>query len=166
MKKLSIALTIAVTTAGCAIVEDPSLEEGKAPFSPIETKTDARTVEHGVVTVREIHQRSDIVVMPPSIEHVVWKKRKDAVDESVRPEARASKRKGSEGVRQRRVKERWPLLEEDMNFASEIGRVPMCDRKAACREEEGCTDLEPCQSPERYECYRVKIGDYCLERGK
>lgn len=166
MKKLSIALTIAVTTAGCAIVEDPSLEEGKEPFSPIEAKTDARTVEHGVVTVREIHQRSDIVVMPPSIEHVVWKRSQDAVNESVRPQAKASMRKESEGARQRRVKERWPVLEEDMNFASEIGRVAMCDRTAACKEEEGCIDLEPCQSPERYECYRVKIGDYCLERGK
>lgn len=151
--------------SGCAIVDDPENVAAKKQFMPIEDPAYSRSVKHGVITVSEVLPRSDIIVMPPSVEHVVWlRQSQPAVVQTndrqvgerarVKPESRPSTR---------RPVDTWPLLSEDMNFDSEIGRLSMCQRSGPCGPNEACAMLEPCEERENYDCFTTKQGDYCLE---
>lgn len=163
---------VVMTMTGCAIVDDPAaVKERQAMFRPIDgAKTDGG-VEHGVITAREIHQRSDIVVMPPSVQHVVW--RRDGsnlmtvtMTDGEKPVIEQKPVVNDEAPARavRNAKDNWPVLAEDMNFDREIGRVDMCDRTQPCGPEDSCLDLEPCEHPELYECFMTKPGEYCLEK--
>lgn len=167
MKHIALFVAVALL-GGCAIVDDKSAEqlarEKPAPFEPISSAADGRRVEHGIVTVTQIQPRSDIVIMPPSMQHVVWQR-----DETPRQSYQVV---GEEGritteepvIKRRRPVDDWALLEEDMNFQSEIGRVPMCKRDRPCDATEECDDLVPCERADELSCYRVKQGDYCVEK--
>jgi len=163
---------VAMTMTGCAIVDDPAaVQERQAMFRPIDGAKSDHGVEHGVITAREIHQRSDIVVMPPSVQHVVWRRDGSnlltvttAAEEKPLVEETPTTKDEAQLRAVRTPKDNWPLLAEDMNFDQEIGRVDMCDRMQPCGPEDSCMDLEPCENPERYECFMTKPGEYCLER--
>jgi len=159
---------VAITMVGCAIVDDPeAVKEQQAMFRPIEGANTDNGVEHGVITAREIHQRSDIVVMPPSVQHVVWRRDGSNLLTVTTVAEEGPAKNGDASARTvRNPKDNWPLLAEDMNFDLEIGRVDMCDRMHPCGPEDACLDLEPCKNPERYECFMTKPGEYCLETAK
>lgn len=118
----------------------------------------------GVITIDELRPRSDIVILPPAIEHVVWIRGVDTsrfdgveVGRAEVPTRAETGEKAPTGPARRIAEEEWPLLAEDMNFDSEIGRVRMCLADGA---------YDPCEHPERYRCYGSKAGGYCLEAAK
>jgi len=164
VKSLWLILVV-VIQAGCAIVEDEaSTKEKREPFTPIETAADSYQVEHGIVTVREVQPRSDIVILPPSMQHVIWQREGLGAEviENTGVAILPAKTDGAE-KRKPRPRDQWPLLEEDMNFDSQVGRVDMCDPMDVCEPSEYCQDLVPCERRDELSCYRVKQGDYCLE---
>jgi hypothetical protein len=141
----NIALLLAaVLVSGCAIIDAPNVKEDEREANSFEVIDEALRydrVEHGIVTVRQIHPRSDIVVMPPSMQHVVWQRDGSAMPAGVTPRAVKPKKEKDEVAR--RPIDSWPLLEEDMNFDSEIGRVEMCRPTQACVADEPCEDMVP-----------------------
>lgn len=165
--RTTAAILAFLCLCGCAIVANPkAVDEAskETPFAPIETPAvAARRVEQGIITVREVHERSDIVVMPPSVQYVVWQ-RDGSIVPVATPTAKgaAAPTQASTPVAKRPIDE-WPLLAEDMDFASEIGRVPMCRPNEDCDPGAACPDLVPCERADELSCYRTKQGDYCLE---
>ena len=168
MKVLTSGLLIlAVLTASCAVIDDPASNKPTQRFDPIETPINSPTVNHGQVTVRSVHERSDIAVLPPTVQHVVWF-RDGSPEVGVVPviepaNAPPTKQAKTTSGETRRVKDRWPLLERDMDFDSEIRQLDMCNPKTTCGPEDRCVDIEPCENPELYECFTTKQGNYCLE---
>jgi hypothetical protein len=164
--KTTAAIILVLLISGCAIVEDPEAvgQAGKhAPFEPISSSSQYRRVEHGVITAREVQERSDIVVIPPSVQHVVWQRDGLAIANVAQPRPTEPRSElQTEPLAERPIDD-WPLLAEDMNFESEIGRVPMCRPTKACVPGEDCPELIPCERADELSCYRVKQGDYCLE---
>lgn len=152
--------------SGCAIIDDSAAvekQEAAEVFAPIDESLGYRRVEHGIITVREIRTRSDIIIEPPSVQHVVWSRGGNIEAPpaaAVGPENIVPTRSEPDA---NRALDNWPLLEEDMNFDTEIGRVDMCRPKDTCYETSGCPDLVPCERANELACFRVKQGDYCLE---
>lgn len=168
--RTTAAIIVVVLLSGCAIVDDPKATEAankRAPFEPIKTAAPyTHRVEHGIITVREVQARSDIVVMPTSVQHVVWQR--DGSIAAVAPpprEAEVAPEANRVALAERQIDD-WPLLAEDMNFESEIGRVAMCRPGGACGPGEDCPDLIPCERADELSCYRVKQGDYCVENSE
>jgi hypothetical protein len=160
-------MAIVLMVSGCAVVEIPQEDPAAKPFAPIESSRTNQLVDHGVITVAQVQPRSDIIVLPPSVEHVVWRRGEEILaDEAVEVPDRAAKVSATARTTARRVRDNWPLLEEDLNFESEIGRLEMCDRQTPCGPDEYCDSLEPCEEPEKYDCFSVKMGEYCLEAEK
>ena len=125
------------------------------------------TARHGLVTVDEVLHRSDIVVMPPTIEHVIWvrssqngrstwsevREEEPVLAPSVDTHEQAERE--TVAVVARTPDAEYPLLRDHGAFDTEYGRVPMCMVYGA---------LEPCTDRDRYECFASKGGGYCLER--
>ena len=152
--------------AGCAIVED------KAGVDPKTGKRQAYlpetgVSEQGVITVATLFPTSDVAVIPSSISHVVWRRPPAVLLQSDEPKE-PSVDEGSMGTTrdERRPVDNWPLLAEDMNFDSEIGRVDMCRAdNSGCMEPNCAVDLAPCQNPSEFRCFAMKQGEYCVDAG-
>lgn len=162
-----ITIAVLLPLAGCAGKDASTYDESATytvgTYEAIDSAATSDRAEHGVITVADVSPRSDIAVIPPSVQHVVWRRTdsvahasavEPGVPEMSAPNAPANAPK----KRKRMVREHWPLLEEDMNYESLIGELGMCDPK------DYGNLLEPCESPEKYECFTPKQGPYCLER--
>ena len=164
--KYLVWILITVSLSACAIVDDKSPEQlaaEQAPFAPIKSAADGRRVEHGIITVKQVHPRSDIVILAPSVQHVVWQRDDQAAGSYEEVVAQPDKPAVKKMPKQRQPIDDWALLEEDMNFESEVGRVPMCRRQQPCEPGAVCNDLVPCERADELSCYQVKLGDYCVE---
>lgn len=165
--RATMSLILCFAVCGCAVVEngdDDGFEALSTRFEKIESVRE-NGIEHGVITAKEIHQRSDIVVMPPSVQHVVWKRGEQspisaptAVVGPVEPEREVTRKEP-----QKTVLDSWPVLEEDGDFSSTKDWVDMCQNESDCGQETGCSALIPCKDPGKYECFSTKQGSYCLE---
>ncbi len=164
MKYLGL-IVLVMLHAGCAIVDaETTNAERREKFTPIETVADSYRVEHGIVTVSQVQPRSDIVILPPSMQHVVWRREEPARAVAKDRQAEAAPAASKKSIsKKRRPRDNWPLLAEDMNFDSEKGRVDMCDPIDVCEPGEFCPDLTPCERKDELSCFRVKQGDYCVE---
>ena len=163
--RLIVVCVLVATLLGCAVVDDPQAQAERAKKTPFEVIDDGLTygrVEHGIITVREVQPRSDIVTLPPSVEHVVWQRDAAVATTAATPATKKNDTAPTE-VRERRVVDDWALLAEDMDFGSEIGRVDMCKPTEPCYAGSDCPDLVPCERADELACYRVKQGDYCVE---
>lgn len=174
MRTFILLLTV-LTISACAVIVDPNLEQQEA-FTPIERTVDRATVRNGEITVDEVRPRSDIVVLPPSVEHVVWYRggplatptptsvgQRAPTPRTAEPPVAAAQ--NSTSIPTRRVMDNWPLLKEDFAYETEYGRVDMCN--TICPDG-GChagvhPTLSPCEEPERYECFTPKSPPYCVE---
>jgi len=170
MNRLYTLIIVIVVTGGCAIIDDAAEADKAAKrFNPIEEDSGMVTTLHGIVTVDTVHQRSDIVVLPPTIQHVVWYKHgaqtstATYVGEAPVPPPNRSPADVAPVEAQTAVQDNWPLLGEDLNFESEIGRLDMCRTQITCHHDDRCLPLEPCTNPSGYECFTTKQGEYCLE---
>jgi len=158
MKYLCLASLLLVS--GCAIVDEPAPTTSR-PFEAATQTVNLETTDHGLLTVTDVRPRSDIAILPPSVQHVVWRVEKQPVvyetivpkKDDVETVPTAERRKTPT------PRETWPLLAEDLDFESKIGDIAMCDPEG--RQTSG--PLIPCENPEQYECYATKIGEYCLE---
>jgi hypothetical protein len=132
---------------------------------------DVATVEVGVVTVADLYRRSDIAILAPAQEHVVWRRSTDAVSgravvmDRAPPKVRPASVAIAAPVAPVDSRPRWPLLREDGNPASQIGVLAMCTaRNSGCESTACYRALEPCEQPERYDCVEGKKLDYCVEK--
>ena len=165
-EKLFAAFAAMSVIAGCAIVDDKAAVDpktGKGEVYPPEMGVS----EQGVITVATLFPTSDVAVIPSSISHVVWRRPAAVLLQREEPKRQRADEQVSRTARdKRRVVDNWPLLEEDMNFDSEIGRVDMCRAdNSGCMEPNCAIDLVPCENPEDHQCFTMKQGEYCIEEG-
>lgn len=159
-------LTLIVVASGCTTIEDPTLMNGGFGDARRVNAPDFPTSESGQVTVAQISPNSAIAIMPPDMQHVVWRRGGSVIvaqGEPVRP--RAMEEEEKKPISTTKVRDRWPLLAKDMEFDTEIRRLDMCDAdNKGCTSNDCYKDLEPCEEPERYSCFMTKAGNYCIEK--
>lgn len=162
-----LSISFFLLLAGCAgssgRVVVGTDESAPNRYEPIDTAATFDRSEHGLITVTDVMPRSDIAVLPPSVQHVVWRR---AGLVAATPVSNSSIGASSDSKAtdhrahpssKRRVRDRWPLLERDLDYGSKIGELDMCDPRKY-------RDLlEPCESPEKYVCFTPKQGPFCLE---
>lgn len=147
--------------SGCSVL-GKAHDETPGPLTTIGDEFDRS--RHGVITVAEVAPRSDIAILPPSVEHVVWVRgegtrngRWAEVDEHTeRTPPREVQPEESTDRPARTTDDEYPLLRDHGAYETEYGRVPMCLENGL---------LEPCEDAHLYDCYGSKGGGYCLERG-
>lgn len=170
MKRLSMiaGILVGVSMAGCAIVDDKKAIDPNTGVRKTELPR-MGVSEQGVVTVATLFPESDVATIPSSISHVVWRRpppvmlTTTAVETVRKPSGQSPTNTARDN---RRVVDNWPVLEEDMNFESEIGRVDMCRAdNSGCMSPDCAKDLAPCDNPENYACFTAKQGEYCIETG-
>ncbi|NKC01796.1 MAG: hypothetical protein GKR90_25305 [Pseudomonadales bacterium] len=75
MKIYCGALALLALT-GCAVVDDRqapnNIREDFKSFEPILDSVGQDVVEHGVVTIENVLNHSDVVTIPESDQHVIW----------------------------------------------------------------------------------------------
>jgi hypothetical protein len=159
-------LVIATALSGCTTIKDPALRGGAVGDRTMVNGPDYPTSESGLVTVAEISPSSGIAILPPDMQHVVWRRDTSVIVAYGEQEKTSDEApRASETKKTRPVRDRWPLLERDMDFDSEIRKLDMCDaRNEGCVTNDCYMDLEPCEDPDRYSCFMTKPGNYCLEK--
>lgn len=171
MKLAGVVLLLMILSA-CAVVEDRSVVSNKSDRLAA-IKIDSSNVEHGIVTVKKVFPRSDIVIQPPSNEHVVWQRSvvvqviaedKNKVDNKKSSVKNPSNIKIVKNTNNVEVLDRWPLLAIDLDFDTEIRKLDMCQTNDKDCMSHSCNKmLEPCENASLYNCHSAKPGDYCLE---
>lgn len=159
-------LTLIGVVSGCTTIDDPTLVNSGFGVASGVNAPDFPTSQSGEVTVAQISPSSSIAIMPPDMQHVVWRRGGSVIVAQGEP-AKASAKKAKERapISTKQMRDSWPLLAKDMEFDTEIRKLDMCDA-----DNQGCTsndcykDLEPCEEPERYSCFTTKAGNYCLEK--
>jgi len=159
-------LVIAAAITGCTTIADSGMGASNAKGQKILSGPDYPTSESGQITVAKISPKSGIAIIPPDMQHVVWRREASVI--VAYGEAQKSydeqPRDQKEPV-QRAVRDRWPLLANDMEFDSEIRKLDMCDaRNDGCLTNDCFQELEPCEDPQRYLCFMTKVGNYCIEK--
>lgn len=157
-----VAMAIGVCVlSGCSVL-GKAHDETAGQLTPIGGEFDRS--RHGVITVAEVAPRSDIAILPPSVEHVVWVRgegtrngRWSEVEEHTeRTPPREAQPAESTDRPAKTPDDEYPLLRDHGAYETEYGRVPMCLENGV---------LEPCEDAHLYDCYGSKGGGYCLERG-
>jgi hypothetical protein len=159
-----IWMVTAAFVAGCAT--------SGTPRSSGPTDAAIGSAQIGVVTVADLYRRSDVAILAPAQEHVVWKRtelvvsgRAVMLDRTAPTVRQASVAIDSPVAPVADTRPRWPLLAEDGNPQSQIGVLAMCKaRNVGCNRVECYRELEPCETPERYDCVEGKALDYCVEK--
>lgn len=159
-----VLCTLAILT-GCAVVDDASIKTSEL-YSPIERVSEGAMVEHGVITVVGMQPRSDIVVLAPSNQHVVWSRE--------RPYGRVMASEVKEGngeVEPNGPKDSdrglWIATGESWNLedgqGNRLGVLEMCMPKG-CIGNQCRSSMTPCVNPEDYLCSAGKMGELCVLR--
>lgn len=167
MKKrfeIFVLCTLAVIS-GCAVVEDAKTDVQEL-YAPIERISDGTLVEHGVITVTGVQPRSDIVVIAPSNQHVVWSREMPSSRDVV-AEVKEIERKEEDPKRSEDDRGLWVATGESWSLEDDLGRqlgvLEMCMPKGCvgnvCRSE-----MSPCLNPNDYRCSAGKMGETCLVR--
>lgn len=147
---------------GCSVLGTTPHDESGVSIRPVSSEFDR--ARHGVITVSEVAPRSDIAVMPPSVEHVVWVRSSATTNGTWSEVVERTEETTMTGLKEsdqtqrirRTADEEYPLLRDHGAYDTEYGRVPMCLENGL---------LEPCEDAHLYDCYGSKGGGYCLERG-
>lgn len=169
--KRIVLVTMAIAgwgVTGCSVVGKVSDE---AASHSTQTRDEYARPRHGIITVAEIAPRSDIAILPPSLEHVVWVRgggsgngRWSEVEERIDPvtptETAPTESAGHPADHMANhmagmPDDGYPLLRDHGAYETEYGRVPMCLDNGL---------IEPCEDAHLYDCYGSKGGGYCLER--
>lgn len=142
---------------GCASQTTKKVEQA-APEPRIEWPPSIQ----GVITVDELRPRSDIVILPPAMEHVVWMRGADIsrFDGMELPRDDSPIRFAAPELATVEMPKQMPrhecvLLEDEWDPESEIGKVPMCLVDG---------NLDPCDNPHLYKCAGSKGDCYCVYR--
>jgi len=155
---------ILLLMAGCASLDaskEASTEEDDIlDVARLTTEEEGDWVHHGVITVTGINPRSDIVVLPPSNQHVVWKREVETSAATTRVTGQIQK-KIDHPVRD--DDDLWVETGEFWPIEGGQGVVSMCKPKW-CESRRCVGSMQPRVDPERYECESGKMGEYCQER--
>lgn len=115
-------------------------------------------VQHGVITVTGINPRSDIVVLAPSNQHVVWKREvlTSAMSGQARIETQTRQPINNNDVVWVETGEFWPIEGGE-------GVVQMCKPKS-CYQNRCVGRMRPCENPDNFACESGKMGEFCTRR--